>query len=193
MADRAEMAANIPITWAMMAGQRRPRCASRATSARVLQLARHVAVAAQGPVHQEDGAPRGDPHDHDVDEVLQIRREGRAEDGVHGDAERNDAVDEHGLVALDREADGLQGDARRVHVQAVDGEELHNGEDQEDHDEPGGDEALVGEGEEAAGPVPMLRRKVPTTAPRVMMRISGTAVPRKTQPTRPFLEVSGGQ
>src|ERR1700684_2848234 len=37
-------------------------------------------------------------------------------------------------------------------------------------------------------PVPMLRRNVPTTAPRVMMRISGTAVPRKIQPTRPFLE-----
>ena len=42
-------------------------------------------------------------------------------------------------------------------------------------------------------PVPMSRRNVPTTAPRVMMRISGTAVPRKIQPTRPFLEVSGGQ
>ena len=42
-------------------------------------------------------------------------------------------------------------------------------------------------------PVPMLRTNVPITAPSVMMRISGTAVPRKIQPTMPFFEVSGGQ
>ena len=58
---------------------------------------------------------------------------------------------EHGLVALDRDADGLHGDARRVHVEAVDAEELHDGEEQEDDDEPGGNGALVGEGQEPAG------------------------------------------
>ncbi len=34
---------------------------------------------------------------------------------------------------------------------------------------------------------------VPTTAPSVMIRISGTAVPRKTQPTIAFFEVLVGQ
>ena len=48
-------------------------------------------------------------------------------------------------------------------------------------------------GRNPPAPVPMFRTKVPTTAPSVMMRISGTAVPRKTQPTMPFLDVSGGQ
>ena len=48
-------------------------------------------------------------------------------------------------------------------------------------------------GRKPPAPVPMLRTKVPTTAPSVMMRISGTAVPRKTQPTIPFLEVFVGQ
>ena len=114
--------------------------------------------------------------------------------GVHGDAQRDDAVDQHGLVALHRDADGLQGDAGRVHVEAVDAEELHDGEEQEHHDEPGRDGALVGEGQEAAGArARCSSTKVPTTAPRVMMRISGTAVPRKTQPTMPFFEVSVGQ
>jgi hypothetical protein len=42
-------------------------------------------------------------------------------------------------------------------------------------------------------PWPMPTMKVATTAPRVMIRISGTAVPRNTQPTMPFFEVSGGQ
>ena len=48
-------------------------------------------------------------------------------------------------------------------------------------------------GSNALAPVPMLRTKVPTTAPSVMMRISGTAVPRKTQPTMPFFDVPVGQ
>jgi hypothetical protein len=58
----------------------------------------------------------------------------------------------------------------------------------------GRDGALVGQGEEARRcPVPIPTMKVPTTAPRVMIRISGTAVPRKTQPTMPFFEVLVGQ
>ena len=64
---------------------------------------------------------------------------------------RDDAVDEHGLVALHRDADRLQRHARRVHVEAVDAEQLHDGEEEEDHHEPGRNGALVGEGEEAAG------------------------------------------
>ena len=48
-------------------------------------------------------------------------------------------------------------------------------------------------GRNPPAPVPILRTKVPTTAPSVMMRISGTAVPRKTQPTIPFLDVLLGQ
>ena len=56
-----------------------------------------------------------------------------------------------------------------------------------------GNGGLVGEGEEAAGPVPTSRTKVPTAAPSVMMRISGTAVPRNTQPTMPFFDASAGQ
>ena len=48
-------------------------------------------------------------------------------------------------------------------------------------------------GKKPPAPVPMLRTKVPTTAPKVMMRISGTAVPRKTQPTMPFFDVLAGQ
>ena len=104
VADSAEMAANMPTTWATMAGQKTPpEFQYSEVAPGVLQLARHVAEAAQRPVDQEDGAPRRDPDDHDVDEVLQVRRERGAEDGVHGDAERNDAVDEHGLVALHRE------------------------------------------------------------------------------------------
>ena len=42
-------------------------------------------------------------------------------------------------------------------------------------------------------PLPMLSMNVPTSAPSVMMRISGTAVPRKTQPTIPFFDVSERQ
>ncbi len=41
--------------------------------------------------------------------------------------------------------------------------------------------------------VPTSRRKVPTAAPSVMIRISGRAVPRKTQPTMAGFELSGGQ
>ena len=48
-------------------------------------------------------------------------------------------------------------------------------------------------GSKPPAPVPILRTKVPTTAPRVMMRISGTAVPRNTQPTIAFFELSVGQ
>ena len=48
-------------------------------------------------------------------------------------------------------------------------------------------------GSRPPAPVPMPATNVPTTAPRVMIRISGTAVPRKTQPTSPFFETSVGQ
>ena len=48
-------------------------------------------------------------------------------------------------------------------------------------------------GRKALADVPTEVRKVPTTAPRVMTRISGTAVPRKTQPTMAFLEAFAGQ
>ena len=42
-------------------------------------------------------------------------------------------------------------------------------------------------------PCPMPTTKVATAAPSVMIRISGTAVPRKTHPTMPFFDVSAGQ
>ena len=47
-------------------------------------------------------------------------------------------------------------------------------------------------GRNGCGAVPTVT-KVPTTAPRVMIRISGTAVPRKTQPTMAFFDESVGQ
>ena len=40
--------------------------------------------------------------------------------------------------------------------------------------------------------VPSVVRYVPTMAPRIMIRISGTAVPRKTHPTIAGLEASRG-
>ena len=65
---------------------------------------------------------------------------------------------------------------------------------EEHDDEPGRDGVLVGEGKETRRrPSRCSATKVPTTAPSVMMRISGTAVPRKTQPTMPFFEVLVGQ
>ena len=48
-------------------------------------------------------------------------------------------------------------------------------------------------GRKPPAPVPIFSTKVPITAPSVMMRISGTAVPRKTQPTMPFFDVLVGQ
>ena len=48
-------------------------------------------------------------------------------------------------------------------------------------------------GRKALLAVPTVVRKVPTAAPRAMIRISGTAVPRNTQPTMAGLEASGGQ
>ena len=64
-------AATEPSTWATIPGQwipplrqydRRP--------VRLLQFRRHVPVATEHPVDEEDGAPRRDPADHHVDEVV---------------------------------------------------------------------------------------------------------------------------
>ena len=88
VAESAEMAANMPTTWAMIAGQWTPPLAvSRGRPVGPLQLARHVAGPPQRPVDQEDRDPRGDPDDHDVDEVLQVRGERGVEDGVHREAQ----------------------------------------------------------------------------------------------------------
>jgi hypothetical protein len=48
-------------------------------------------------------------------------------------------------------------------------------------------------GKKALLELPMVGKNVPTAAPKVMIRISGTAVARKTHPTIPLLDVSGGQ
>jgi hypothetical protein len=48
-------------------------------------------------------------------------------------------------------------------------------------------------GKKALLELPIVGKNVPTAAPRVMIKISGTAVARNTHPTIPRLDVWGGQ
>ena len=82
----------------------------------------------------------------------------RVEDGIEGDAKADKAVEHDGLVALQAQAERLERHAGRVQVERVDSEQLHDREEQEDHDDERRDRVLGGEGLERVGSAPFGRR-----------------------------------